>query len=404
MTNARTALIIGGGLAGPVAAMAMQRAGIDAAIYEARAQTAEEVGSYLTVATNGLDALRAIEAHEPVLAAGFPTPVNVLLSSGGRRLGAVSNGGRLPDGTVSHTIKRARLYRALHEEAMGRGIRFEFGKRLVHAAATPSGVTAQFEDGTHAAGDLLVGADGVHSRTRRLLDPAAPNGRYVGLVNFGGYTNHGVIGAKPGNWYMIFGRQAFFGYVVDPSGGTVWFVNAPREQVTAAERTATVAEQWQQRLRDLFAKDRGPAADLIADGRLELIADNTHDLPRVPTWHNGPMVIIGDAAHAPSPSSGQGASMAAEDAVVLAKSLRDLPDVPRALDAYERLRRRRVERIVAQGARTSSAKTAGPVGRALQAVMLPLVFRYLVTEKSQAWMYQHHIDWGSPVAVQHTTA
>jgi 2-polyprenyl-6-methoxyphenol hydroxylase-like FAD-dependent oxidoreductase len=89
---------------------------------------------------------------------------------------------------------------------------------------------------------------------------------------------------------------------------------------------------------------------------------------------------------------------------VLAKSLRDLPDVPRALDAYERLRRRRVERIVAQGARSSSAKTAGPVGRALQAVMLPLVFRYLVTEKSQAWIHQYHIDWGSTIAVQHTAS
>ena len=82
--------------------------------------------------------------------------------------------------------------------------------------------------------------------------------------------------------------------------------------------------------------------------------------PEKPWDSHGPMVIIGDAAHAPSPSSGQGASMAAEDAVVLAKSLRDMPDIPRALDAYERQRRQRVERIVAQGARTSSAKTAGP--------------------------------------------
>ena len=94
MTHVRTALIIGGGVAGPVAAMAMQRAGIDAVVYEAHGPTTEEVGSYLTVATNGLDALRAIDAHEAVLAAGFPTPVNVLMSSTGRRLGAASNGGR----------------------------------------------------------------------------------------------------------------------------------------------------------------------------------------------------------------------------------------------------------------------------------------------------------------------
>jgi FAD-dependent urate hydroxylase len=398
MNHTSTALVIGGGVAGPVAAMALRRAGIDAVVYEAYQQPTEEVGSYLTVATNGLDALRAVDAHTPVLAAGFPTPANLLLSSSGRRLGAVSNGGRLADGTVSHTIKRARLYRVLHQQAVGRGIQVEFGKRLVGAEATADGgVVARFEDGTQATGDLLVGADGVHSLTRRLIDPAAPGGRYVGLVNFGGYTHQAAAGAEPGNWTMIFGRRAFFGYVVDPAGGTVWFANVPRPQVSQAERAATTTEQWQRQLVELFAGDRGPAADLIAAGRLEFTADNTHDLPSVPTWHKGPMVIIGDAAHAPSPSSGQGASMAAEDAVLLAKSLRDLPDVPRALDAYEQLRRRRVERIVAQGARSSSTKTPGPVGRALNAIILPLVFKFLVTEKSQAWIYDHHIGWEMPV-------
>jgi FAD-dependent urate hydroxylase len=394
------ALIIGGGVAGPVAAMALQRAGIDAVVYEAYPQSTEEVGSYLTLATNGIDALRAIDADTPVLDAGFPTPVNVLLSGTGRRLGTVTNGGRLPDGTTAHTIKRARLYRALQRQAAARGVPFEFGRRLTDAAAGPDGrVVARFEDGTEAVGDLLVGADGVHSATRRLIDRAAPDGRYVGLVNFGGYTPDAAVGAEPGAWHMIFGRRAFFGYVVDPAGGAVWFANVPRPPVTEAERAATTATQWRRQLVDLFAGDRGPASELVAAGRLELVADNTHDLPQVPTWHQGPMVVIGDAAHAPSPTSGQGASMAAEDAVVLARCLRDLPDIPRALAAYEGLRRRRVERIVAQGARTGSAKTQGPVGRVLRDLMLPLVFRFLVTEKSMAWMYDHHINWDAPVTV-----
>ena len=392
------ALIAGGGIAGPVTAMALQRAGIEAVVYEAHVPGTGEAGSYLTVATNGLDALRAVDADGPVLAAGFPTPANVLLSGSGRRLGVVSNGGRLADGTVSHTIKRARLYQALHDEAAARGIRTEHGRRLVGAEVhTGGGVTAAFEDGTRATGDLLVGADGVHSVTRRLLDPAAPAGRYVGLVNFGGYTPGSAGTTEPGAWHMIFGRRAFFGYVVDPDGGTVWFANVPRPAVTPAERAATGAEQWQRQLVELFASDHGPAADLIAAGTLELAGDSTHDLPSVPTWHKGPMVIVGDAAHAPSPTSGQGASMAAEDAVVLAQCLRDLPGIPQALAAYERLRRSRVERIVAQGARTGSAKTPGPVGRVLRDLALPLVFRFLVTDRSTAWIYNHHIDWAAPV-------
>jgi FAD-dependent urate hydroxylase len=388
-------LIIGGGVAGPVTAMALQRAGIDAVLYEAHAPSTEEVGSYLTVATNGIDALRAIDADTPVLEAGFPTPTNILWSSSGRRLGAVSNGGMLPDGTTAHTIKRARLYRALHQQAAARGVRIEYGRRLIDAQVTPDGVTARFADGTTATGDLLIGADGVHSATRRLIDPAAPGPRYVGLVNFGGYTPDSAA-AESRVWHMIFGRQAFFGYVTDPAGGTVWFANVPRPKATEAERATTTATQWQRQLVELFATDRGPAAELIAAGTLELAGDNTHDLPQVPTWQRGPMVVIGDAAHAPSPSSGQGASMAAEDAVLLAKSLRDLPDLPRALAAYERLRRRRVERIVAQGVRSSSSKTPGPVGRFLRDLLLPVVFKLLVTDRSLSWMYDHHIDWDTP--------
>ena len=392
------ALIIGGGVAGPVTAMALQRAGIEAAVYEAHVPTDGEAGSYLTVATNGLDALRAIGADGPVLAAGFPTPTNLLLSATGRRLGAVSNGGVLPDGTVSHTIRRARLYQALHDEAAARGIRVEHGRRLVGAEPTPGGgVVATFAAGGTATGDLLVGADGVHSVTRRLLDPAAPEGRYVGLVNFGGYTPGADDGIEPGAWYMIFGRRAFFGYAADPAGGTVWFANVPGPAVTADERAATSADQWRRRLVELFAGDAGPAARLVEAGRLELAADNTHDLQMVPTWHRGPMVIVGDAAHAPSPTSGQGASMAAEDGVVLAQCLRDLPSVPEALAAYEHRRRGRVERIVAQGARTSSAKTPGRVGRVIRDLALPLVFKLLVTDRSMAWIYSHHIDWDAPV-------
>jgi 2-polyprenyl-6-methoxyphenol hydroxylase-like FAD-dependent oxidoreductase len=395
------ALIIGGGVAGPVTAMALQRAGIDAVVYEAYPPPDTEVGSYLGLASNGLDALRAIEADKPVLAAGFPSPTNVLWSGRGRRLGAVSNGGRLADGTTSHTIKRARLYQVLHDEAAGRGIEIQYGKRLVAADVAADGrVSAEFQDGSRATGDLLVGADGVHSTVRRLIDPDAPGGRYVGLVNFGGYTPAGQGPAPtgpPGVWNMIFGRRAFFGSIVDDDGGTVWFANVPRPPVTPAERAATTPEQWRRQLLELFAGDHGPAVELIAAGRLELTADNTHDLPTVPTWHRGPMVIIGDAAHAPSPTSGQGASMAAEDAVVLAMCLRDLPDIPGALAAYEGLRRRRVERIVAQGARTGSAKTPGPVGRVLRDLALPVVFKLLVTEKSLAWIHDHHLDWEAGV-------
>ena len=86
--------------------------------------------------------------------------------------------------------------------------------------------------------------------------------------------------------------------------------------------------------------------------------------------------------------------MALEDAVILAKCLRDVPGVENAFTAFERLRRRRVERIVRQGARSSGTKAAGPVATRIRDLVLPFIFRHVVTETSQAWVYEHTIDWG----------
>jgi 2-polyprenyl-6-methoxyphenol hydroxylase-like FAD-dependent oxidoreductase len=393
----RRALIVGGGVCGPVAAMALHRAGLEPVVFEARPAGAGEAGSVLTVATNGLDALRAIGADAAVAAAGFPTPTAVLWSGTGKRLGEVPIGSTREPHRFSRTIRRAHLQRVLHEEAGGRAVSIEPGKRLIGAETTDEGVVARFGDGSEAFGDLMIGCDGIHSTVRRLIDPAAPRPRYVGLLNFGGFSPGRPV-APPGAWHMIFGRRAFFGYTTDPAGGTVWFVNVPRHACSREERDATSLEQWRHWLIGLFEDDRGPAADLIAAGVLELAADSTHDLPTVPVWHRDRLVIIGDAAHAPSPSSGQGASMAIEDAVVLAKCLRDIPDLRRAFAVFERERRERVERIVAHGARSSSTKTVSGLGRVFRDLMLPLVFRHVVTEKSVAWMHEHHVDWNDPIA------
>ena len=394
------AVIVGAGIGGPAAAMALQRAGIEARVFEARGPD-EARGSYLTVASNGVDALRAIGA-EAAVGAGFPTPSSLMFSGTGKCLGRVPLGSTRPDRDASVTIKRARLQAALRDEAARRGIAVAYHRRLVRAERAGAGIRAVFDDGSDAFGDLLIGCDGVHSRVRQSIDPHAPAPRYVGLLNFGGYTP-GLRVGEPGTWQMIFGARAFFGYVADAGGrdanGTIWFANVPRHAVSREERESTAPEHWRRWLIDLFQDDRGPAADLIARGELELAGDNTHDLRSVPVWHNDRMIVIGDAAHAPSPSSGQGASMAIEDAVVLARCLRDASVIPSAFAAFERLRRRRVERIVTQGARSSSSKAAGPIARIIRDHALPLVFRYVVTEKSMAWLYDHHIDFESTVAI-----
>jgi FAD-dependent urate hydroxylase len=399
MSRAKRALIIGGGVAGPVAAMALRQAGIDPVVYEAYAGGADDAGAFLTFASNGLDALRTIDAHHLVLSESFPTPRMTIQSGTGKHLGDVPNGGTLPDGTVSQTLKRADLYRALRDEAVRRGARVEYGKRLVDAQTTPDGVVARFEDGTEAVGDLLIGADGIHSRTRRIIAPSAPGARYIPVLNIGGYARNVRVQAELGTFRMVFGKRAFFGYAVHPSGEVWWFANPPRaNEPTGAELAAIGTEQWREMLMDLFAGDDSPAVEIIRSTPGKLAGWATYDLPSVPTWHRGSLVIIGDAAHATAPSSGQGASMAIEDAVVLSRCLRDLPDTRQAFAAYERLRRARVERIVAHGARTSNSKAAGPVAQVLRDLMMPLILKRVAGGASLAWMHDYHIAWDDKVA------
>src|SRR5215210_6309422 len=255
MSHAKKALIIGGGVAGPVAAMALQRAGMDSVIYEAYAGGADDAGAFLTFASNGLDALRAIDAHHLLLTEGFPTPRMEIQSGTGKHLGDVPNGETLPDSTVSQTLKRADLYRALRDEALRRGARVEYGKRLVGAGITPAGgVAARFEDGTEAEGDLLIGADGIHSRTRRIIDPEAPGARYIPVLDMGGYASNIRVPAGPGTFRMIFGKRAFFGYAVHPSGEIWWFANPPRsDEPSKTELAAISTKQWREMLLGLFA-------------------------------------------------------------------------------------------------------------------------------------------------------
>ena len=289
-------------------------------------------------------------------------------------------------------MKRSRLARVLQDEAIRRGIRIEYGRRLSRAEVAADGrVLATFEDGSTAAGDLLIGADGVHSVVRRAIDPAAPSGRYVGLTNFGGVTRGAANGIEPEAWHLVFGRRAFFGYQATPDGDVVWFANVPRPLITPDERASTTEAAWRRQLADLFAGDAGPAVELIEAGELELAADNTHDLGHVPVWHRGPMIIIGDAAHAPAPTSGQGASMAIEDAIALAGELGAASSIEAAFAAYEQRRRERVEKIVAWGARGSSDKVPGRFGRIARDVMLRILFRWVITEKSLGWMYDYRI-------------
>jgi 2-polyprenyl-6-methoxyphenol hydroxylase-like FAD-dependent oxidoreductase len=156
---------------------------------------------------------------------------------------------------------------------------------------------------------------------------------------------------------MIRGSSTAFGYTVSPAGETYWFARLAADELAPDEIADSTPGQWRDRLLPALRADRTPAADIVA-ATDDLLATNAYDLPSVPVWRGDRALLIGDAAHAASPATGQGASMALEDAVVLAKALRDNDSVESALALYERLRRPRVEHNIAASAALTARQTS----------------------------------------------
>jgi 2-polyprenyl-6-methoxyphenol hydroxylase-like FAD-dependent oxidoreductase len=170
--------------------------------------------------------------------------------------------------------------------------------------------------------------------------------------------------------------------------------------MSGAHARAVAPADWLARLGELFAGEV-PAADLVAATAPEDVfaLGSVETMPPVPRWRRGRMVLVGDAVHAPSPSSGQGASLAIESAVELARCLRDRPDIPGAFAAYERLRRARVERVAKQAAKTNRTKGFGPIATRIMGFTMPLALRTVLTpERMLGADQRHRIDWDAPVA------
>ncbi|MEU4928693.1 NAD(P)/FAD-dependent oxidoreductase [Streptomyces yokosukanensis] len=387
MTRTRTAVVVGGGIAGPVAALALRRAGIEATVHESHTATADGIGGGLGVAPNGRAALDLVGLGR----VGAPMNAIVLQNHKGRTITEI----RQP----MEFSWRADLYRRLYDLALSEGVAVHHGHELVDVRESATGVRAVFADGTTSEeADVLIGADGLRSTVRRLIDPRAPQPRYSGLLGFGARVEGAGLPPTGDRMYMAFGRRAFFGYQSFDDGTGVWFANLPHPYLTWQQVRQTSNEQWLHRLGEAFAGDTVPALDLLRRTPPEdlLAVGPMEDLPHVPHWHRGRAVLVGDSAHATSPSSGQGVSLAAESAVELARALRDLP-YPQAFATYEHARRARVERVIAQGARSNTGKTAGPVGRVVRDALLPL-FARLATPEKMAWQYDHRIRWEDPVA------
>jgi 2-polyprenyl-6-methoxyphenol hydroxylase-like FAD-dependent oxidoreductase len=233
-----------------------------------------------------------------------------------------------------------------------------------------------------------------------LIDPDAPLPAYAGLLTTGGYVRGVAVDTEAGSYEMIFGKRAFFGYVLAPDDCVWWFANLPRRDEPTRGALDTSGGALRRHLIDLFEADAGPAVSLIEATDKPAPLSPIHTLAHLPRWHRGGCVVIGDAAHAPSPTSGQGASLSIEDALVLAKCLRDIADVQRAFQVFVALRRPRVERIIKRAARINNNKAPGPVAAVLRDLVLPPIIKFTADTKASTRQYAFHVDWNSPAERQ----
>ncbi|MBD0382313.1 FAD-dependent monooxygenase [Paenibacillus sp. WST5] len=391
----KKALIIGCGIAGPALALFLKRAGIEAEIYEAR--TASE-GFSLSLSCNGLAVLQELGLDQAALAEGSAVSKWLMWNGKGKKLG---EGVLAGNGLKSVFIKRVPLGDIISDEAERQGIKIVRGKKVEDIkVSSDGGVVATFHDGTTASGDLLIGSDGVHSRTRRFVDPAFQGAAYTGLINSGGYTTGLNLSEPPETTHFIFCKRAFFGYHVSSTGYIYWFTNWPeaKEPVKGSLNTIT-EEQRKQQMLEVYQDDQPFIREIIEAAETTFPYFASYALPKQPSsWHKGPVVLLGDAAHAISPSSGQGASMALEDAIVLAKCIRDIPDLEQAFATYEHLRRDRTVKMFDVGKHGDSGKhVIRPMQQWFRDVTTPLFLKLFANQKASEWMYGYRVDWETQV-------
>ncbi|MDU8926527.1 FAD-dependent monooxygenase [Alisedimentitalea sp. MJ-SS2] len=332
------ATVIGAGIGGLVAARALALRGAHVKVLE-QAPEISEVGAGLQLSPNAVAVLRGIGLEDRLLNAGAVQAQEVRLVDykGGDVVRLDLS--RLKDQSY-YFMHRADLIAMLEKGARDAGVEIELNARVERIEDRPDGATAFMEDGSERHADLIVGADGLHSKLREVL-----NGKeepfFTGQVawratipNTMGRGPEAMVHMGPGRHLVCYPLR----------GGEL--VNL----VAVQERRGWVEEGWNRR--DDPANLRAAFADFAprVQAMLEKIDDVylwglfRHEVAK--RWHGQHVAILGDAAHPTLPFMAQGAAMAMEDAWVMAASLSGAESIPVGLALYQERRIKRATRVI----------------------------------------------------------
>ncbi|MET0426079.1 MAG: FAD-dependent monooxygenase [Actinoplanes sp.] len=343
-------LISGASVAGPALAYWLGRAGYQATVVE-RAPELRDGGQNIDIRGAAREVLRRMELEDAVRAAGTGEQGTRIVDDRGRtRASFPASHNDTGGATAELEILRGDLSRLLVEKST---TEYVFGTTITGLDQDADGVTVSFDQGPDRRFDLVVLAEGMRSRTRALVFGEEPRIRFLGM-----YTSYFTIPRRAGDsdWWEWFnapgGRNV--GLRPDNHGtirATLSFLSEPRG---FEDRTP---EEQKQLLRRVFRDAGGPAPRVLeALGDAEVYFENLGQV-RAPRWHDGRVVLLGDAAHCASPLSGMGTSLALVGAYVLAG---ELSRGDGAAERYEQLMRPYVDqaqKLIPGGPRLANPKT-----------------------------------------------
>lgn len=322
-------LICGGGIAGLSAALALRDDGHDIELIE-KAEGWRAEGAGLHLPGNAIAPMERLGIAEAVAGQSFVFPRIRYLDERGRRLFDLD----LTDGKwpCFQALTRARFHEVLRDRLPNLPVRFGCEVTAVSDEASATEVT--FSDGSSANYDLIIGADGINSALRAKLWSEPPTPAFTGLSCWRWLTQlpagqkepHFMLGRGTVLLVMPVSRDRayVFASLLDPEGG--------------------LAEAGLDLLRTRFESFGGAVPEILAR-----LGSDAPVLPGrlmqmlVPRWHHANAVLVGDAAHGTLPTMAQGATMAMEDALVLAECLRSHDETGSALQAYEMRRKARAQ-------------------------------------------------------------
>jgi 2-polyprenyl-6-methoxyphenol hydroxylase-like FAD-dependent oxidoreductase len=383
MNAPRRVIVVGGGIAGPALALFLKRAGFDPVMLEAYPR-ADDVGGSFQIAPNGVRVLAELGLADALVREGQPSRAFCFRDHHGRVIVTA----RTDKSGIAVNVTRAALQRLLRDEVEREGIAVRFKKRVRALTTAGSEVVADLEDGSSETGDFLVGADGVASRMRAWMLPEHAQARYTGMVAVGGfcrtYEPPPELADESQLTFMV-GPKHQVGFAKFGPSLWAWWCHALAESETERRELVTMpVEALRARMLERYRGWSSPVGELIA-GSEAWLATPIFDVPTLPTWHRGRVVLLGDAAHAMSPAAGQGASMALADAMLLARLVADgSRTIEASFARFEALRKPPSEALVRQGYANDrrSLTELGPFSlwmrdRVVMPMMMPLLFRML---------------------------